>query len=193
MEALAALFKTVFGWPARYYLAIGLGCAWRLWLSGSSWAGTLGLSVLPGLVRTGLTIAVVGCAALWAAKTSFVIQGWIQRPLRSRKIRQYMHQLSPDEQTILLWHFVRNNHTVNVDYTNQVAQGLRAKGVLEYAGGTGHVLATPHFISDVAWSALAAREAARPLLENDRAYLMGMSERDLYQTANPMRRQLGFR
>jgi hypothetical protein len=193
MEALAALFKTVFGWPARYYLAIGVGCAGLLWLSGSPLAGTLGLSDLPGVIRIGFTITAVGCAALWAAKTSFVIQGWIQRPLRRRTIRQYMRQLNPDEQTILLWHFIRNNHTVHVDYTNQVAQGLRAKGVLEYAGGTGHVLATPYFISDVAWSALVEREAARPLLENDRAYLMGMSERDLYQTANPMRRQLGFR
>lgn len=48
-----------------------------------------------------------------------------------------MLELSPDEQTILMWYFIRNNRTVHVDYTNQVAHGLRAKGILRYAGGAG--------------------------------------------------------
>jgi hypothetical protein len=192
MEAIAAVLKTVFGWPARYYLVLGTASAALLWLSASRWANTLGLSNLPIPVRIGLTMFAVACGALWAAKTSYVVQCWMSRPLRWRRVRRHIRELSPDEQTILLWYFVRGNRTVHVDYTNQVAHGLRAKGILEYVGGTGHALATPHLISGVAWDALEMREAASPLSAADRAYLMGLSERDLYQLASPMRRQLGF-
>jgi Super-infection exclusion protein B len=192
MEALATLLKTVLRWPARYFLALGATCAEVLWLSTSRWATSLGLNALPELARLGLTIGALSCFALWIAKASYVVQRWLRRPRLRREIRRYVGQLNQDELTILLWHVLHNNRTVHVDYTNQVAHGLRAKGILEYAGGSGHVLATPHFISDVAWDALAERMAATPLAEKDRAYLMGLSERDLYQIASPMRRQLGF-
>jgi len=192
MEAIASLLKTVFGWPARYFLALGATCAAIIWLSTSRWATSLGLSALPELARLGLTVAALICFSLWLANASYVVQGWLTRPRRRREIRRHVYQLSADEQTILLWHFLRNNRTVHVDYTNQVAHGLRAKGILEYAGGSGHVLATPHFISDIAWDALAERMAATPLPEKERTHLMDLSERDLYQIASPMRRQLGF-
>lgn len=192
MEAIPALLKTVFGWPARYYMAIALACVGLIGLSASSWAETLGILGLSAPVRSGLTITALTAAALWAAKTSYLVQGWIMLPLRRRRIRQHMRHLTPDEQLILLWHFVRNNRTIHVDYTNQVAQALRAKGILSYAGGSGHILAAPHFISEAAWSALEQRETLSPLAANDRVSLMGLSERALYQSASPMRRQLGF-
>lgn len=55
MESIAALLKTVSGWPARYYLALGVACAAVLWLSASPLAGTLGLSDLSVPTRIGLT------------------------------------------------------------------------------------------------------------------------------------------